>query len=772
MARENGVAAWSAAFDVVLEKRGWLSVDLATFADIEGPEDLAGRDMILVAWRGERDMPLEKLAWLQAAATPLVIEGPIGAEEAKALGLAASAAVDPTAAPSLDIVEPALAAALGQACPHTVGDRARASLERKGVVSREMTFDFIGARFRAGSATTAPEAAAHAIIGQIYGQQNRFGRLGWIFEKPDMDLQAAAALWTVRSKLDGGRYSERFRAFIETFAAASLERQGDGFEAPARADWDAFFADLPTAPGVAQVRLKLEARLQCDPAAKPADFVAAAGAASLTNYAAALAELKGLDATGVADAAFLELRDALYDPQKGGFRNGKLVDGAVEVAPGYSGHPTFLRALATFSGPIEIPHAGEAATATMSAVQRAVWDRPPERCQSFEGASGAWVPLARFADGAPAVVRRGDCVVTGAPVLAWATHYHTIGPQEESYGDGAALGFMAVEELLFLLLDDLAKRARRPVPRIAPWPWSKRYSLTVRHDVDRIPDAETFERLMSLHVGEGLGVSWYWLPWRLDGEQMRRQAEAGHEIALHSVRTGEKRWEIEQVACAADGRPRFPVTGEAFHGTAADFWVGAPSVEASVASGLRYTEYAPNMFQFPYAAFPVLTADGAVGRVRGGVGLTQNASADSSGFAAAGPKSSLVGNPDFVQEWIGRGHPVVIVNHPDLNFDRLREIVLSFPEDGRLDWTAAQVADWWRRTHQATMLRAAWIAQDSLEVVAREPVEDLCLILPESGYDIIVDGQPPPARDVEIVDGTRRLRLSLSPLEPRVVSLR
>ncbi|HET8863129.1 MAG TPA: class I SAM-dependent methyltransferase, partial [Solirubrobacterales bacterium] len=46
-----------------------------------------------------------------------------------------------------------------------------------------------------------------------------------------------------------------------------------------------------------------------------------------------------------------------------------------------------------------------------------------------------------------------------------------------------------------------------------------------------------------------------------------------------------------------------------------------------------------------------------------------------------------------------------ILNHPDLNLEELSDVLRRLPGEGRLDWTAAEAAAWWRRTHVLSELQ-------------------------------------------------------------------
>jgi len=77
------------------------------------------------------------------------------------------------------------------------------------------------------------------------------------------------------------------------------------------------------------------------------------------------------------------------------------------------------------------------------------------------------------------------------------------------------------------------------------------------------------------------------------------------------------------------------------------------------------------------------------------VGLTHLCSVD------RGLRRRTMNLIDFkcIREMAKNGYYVMILNHPDINFDALCRCVENTPQKGRLDWTCAKVARWWRATH-------------------------------------------------------------------------
>lgn len=763
-----GVANWSAAFVAVLEKRGWLSVDVRTLTDLKGAADISTYDLAIVAWHGDGGPTEEQARWLAAAGRPILIEGPASAALLRAFGLASGGEpVRLNGSPRLELIDAKLRSDLGRRSPAVMGANPQhLTLDDKALTTREMEFDFIGARFKAMAASRSAESAAAMLISVLQVFKRRFERNGFLFEDIGFDLWMALSLQLVATKLSHGRYEDQFQGFIRQAIQATLRRyatcnvsqeqrqkldlirgQLDGSE-----NRRLLFDDANAQRNAKRILRQVEQ----DPRAElDTILLSAFPRINIATLLLAVAMLPEQGADEIRERMFRHLRDRFYKPHLGGFGVAATLDGTFQIGEGIVSHPHIARALAILSGPIEMPHFGDLSRASFTRRQIDAWDQAPLVHQKL--IADGWDVIAEFAGSAePALLQRGRCILTSFPLLAWITYYHTVGPLPDAYDVASSAGFMGAEELLVLCLERLAGHSERPVPRVAPWPWGFDYVLNIRHDVDRIPDPETFERLMQFHQSNRHGVTWCWLPWRLDPQMMSAQRQAGHEIALHAVRSLEKAQELRSVSQAAAGAE---VVGEAFHGSAADYWLGALSVQTAIETGLSYTEFALNVFLFPYCAYPWLESDGTVSLRRGATGITESATTDD--HQADVRKERLIVNVACVKEWAHRGLAIVLLNHPDMNFDRLQSMVDELPRSGRLNWTARQIADWWQRTHQVDHLSWEWDG-NVLVVTSTEDIVDLSMILPATKRVMEVDGDHDPDPRLDHGPGGEvRLRLSL-----------
>jgi hypothetical protein len=317
----------------------------------------------------------------------------------------------------------------------------------------------------------------------------------------------------------------------------------------------------------------------------------------------------------------------------------------------------------------------------------------------------------------PLLWQRGKVVATGFQLLAHLVHMHTVEPVSEPFTAFRSTDALVLEYLLMHVLGTALARSAPRTVHVGPWPWGATYALTIRHDVDRVLEPNQFSRLFEFERKHGLAVSWFWLPDRLEADQLAvLEGDSSHEIALHAIRVDNKARELDVLKAAVSR----PILGEAIHG-AGDGWLGYLGIRAAIHAGLLYTELAPSIADCPYARYPWVDAEGRIGSDRI-IGVTYNISID----GRLGTQPGSEGGPGLYRQ---------LLNHPDLNFDRLKNWVEALPVDGRINWTCEQVARWWRATHsvgQLTFRHAPQTSAEELrfEVAALERIDDVELRLP------------------------------------------
>jgi hypothetical protein len=320
----------------------------------------------------------------------------------------------------------------------------------------------------------------------------------------------------------------------------------------------------------------------------------------------------------------------------------------------------------------------------------------------------------------PGIVRRAGLVMLGVSLLSFLAQRHSSPP----FVRGTHFRTPRVtggEALLLGLLDLAHRRARRPRPRLLPWPGGAAWVRNVRHDFDRPIDADATRDVLAGHAREGTRATWYFRAGFAGSEALRLVAgDDSQEVALHSEllwqQSDRERASLEH----AVGRP---IVGVAAHGGAAFFgYQGAPNQLWAHTRGLRYTELLQHGHFHPHR-FPVLGADGAITTLDV-LCMPQHESFDWStkqGHHRAEAITAVL--PDF----LAAGGMVQLMNHPDLNILHLFDYLRGMPQQGRLDLTARDAADWWRRTHtrerlvlRADRMGATLVAADRVDALVVE----------------------------------------------------
>lgn len=325
-----------------------------------------------------------------------------------------------------------------------------------------------------------------------------------------------------------------------------------------------------------------------------------------------------------------------------------------------------------------------------------------------------WTDAGGSRERRPALVRRGPLIAASFSLFGFLGQQTTIQP----FAGAEHLIWtrpFALEALLAALLDQMHMRARLPRPRIMPWPEGAEWALSVRHDFDRPQSRGQVGRVLAAHAAAGTAATWYWRARHVagprsaadrvrsrgsDGATVARAVAAAprQEVALHTelpwLTAEHERRALER----ATGRR---ARGTSAHGDPACFrWQGAPNVLWAERHGFEYTEFISHSHLHPHR-FAALRPDGTIEPSRI-LCLPHHESLDRSTQPGDANVEGVLAAADAYQR---AGGLMQVLNHPDLNLDELRDVLRRLPSAGRLDWTAAEAAAWWRRSHLLSELR-------------------------------------------------------------------
>lgn len=321
-----------------------------------------------------------------------------------------------------------------------------------------------------------------------------------------------------------------------------------------------------------------------------------------------------------------------------------------------------------------------------------------------EGSSRRW----------PALIRRGSLVAASFSIFRYLGQQTTVQP----FAGAEHLIWQrstALEALFSALIDDMHRRAGVARARILPFPEGASWALNVRHDFDRAQSRKQVDQTLAVHADAGTAATWYWRSRHVSGRhsprtRIRAQGSNGaavarrvaaaprQEVALHT----EQLWlSAVEERKAIEGAVRRPVAGSSAHGDPNCFrWQGAPNVLWAERQGLDYTEFISHAHLTPHR-FAILEPDGTVGASQV-ICLPHHESFDRSTTPGDAATDAVLA---AAEGYVRAGGLMQVLNHPDLNLEELAGLLRRLPRAGRLDWTAAQAADWWRRTHVMSELK-------------------------------------------------------------------
>jgi hypothetical protein len=361
----------------------------------------------------------------------------------------------------------------------------------------------------------------------------------------------------------------------------------------------------------------------------------------------------------------------------------------------------------------------------------------------------AWyrhTPRERF----PAVVARRNLVGCSIGLMSYLGQLHTSEPSPagKRCTSPSALG---LEALLMGLVDLLHRRAGAVRPRLRAWPAPARWALNVRHDVDRPQSAAAVNEILDAHGRLGTAATWYWRARHLERRRLGRRrgrrarpdgraairavaGRPGHEVAHHTDMLWRSADAEQRAIERAIGRR---VVGTSAHGDPTCFrFQGAPNVLWAERQQMLYTELISHAHTHPHR-FAALGHDGEVTALQV-ICLPHHRSFDRSTTQGDTYAEQVL---DAAPRLLAVRGMLQVMNHPDLHPQRLFETLAALPADERLDWTARQAADWWRRTHVFENLRVE-LRDERVMVRASEPVADLAieLLAPDGARTVQVTG--------------------------------
>jgi len=336
------------------------------------------------------------------------------------------------------------------------------------------------------------------------------------------------------------------------------------------------------------------------------------------------------------------------------------------------------------------------------------------------------------------IFKKGRIIGFSFQILSYLVHFHTMHPLDQPLYSFDTSSSINLEIILMYLLKTESAQEVKGLLFVSHWPWKKEFCLTVRHDVDRIPDKKKCNQLYSLYASNDIKATWYWLPARVNFENLKEILDLELEVALHSLRVDKKSEEKNKLEkyISKDG---YRVVGEAVHGGyGSDGWLGYPNISTAVKAHLQYTDFPGTVHTLPYF-FPQVD-DARMVKKSTMLILSSAFTVDQGTFRIPYLLEEVDEQIDF---FIRNKLHISIVNHPDENFDRLAKIIHAIPRKGRVNWTNKQVCDWWLKTHLRDNLRISKVKNNNNEkeytIVSEYTINNLAVKTPITGKDYNVE---------------------------------
>jgi SAM-dependent methyltransferase len=337
-------------------------------------------------------------------------------------------------------------------------------------------------------------------------------------------------------------------------------------------------------------------------------------------------------------------------------------------------------------------------TVPISAPRAEAWRTPGWDAFAWEIDDRAEV-LARYRTPeltSPALIRVGSITAWSFSAFAYLGQRHSSEPYEVGT-HRVAPRTGGLEAVLLALIDESHRAANANRARVLPWPQGVRWVRSVRHDFDRPLGAERAEDVLERHRRAGTRSTWYWRARHAGDDAFAVVRDEGrHEIAHHTERPWCGADEEQQTLERAAARR---MLGTSAHGAIDSFrYQGAPNVLWAEHQGLAYTEFLQGGHLHPHR-FAALDEDGLVAPLQV-LCLPHHESLE---FSTGELNEQRI--RDAPERYARARGLLQVMNHPDKNIDELFAALDAMPSAGRADWTAADAADWWRRTHVRDHMR-------------------------------------------------------------------
>ncbi|MBL4810721.1 MAG: hypothetical protein JKY43_11765 [Phycisphaerales bacterium] len=332
-----------------------------------------------------------------------------------------------------------------------------------------------------------------------------------------------------------------------------------------------------------------------------------------------------------------------------------------------------------------------------------LWRARPIRAQVFEFDDSKWTPIlyAKFNDEwAPIALTDGRRIVLGVSLFDIIGFNHAMPAIDDGF-------YKAVRVWPLLLLerwlrDQILYMARSngcSISLALEWPEGDRGCLSVRHDYDREISNDRLNEILNFYDQTGIKATWYLLEGKPPPKgQAEMMVKAGHEIALHTISPS-----FEAMRDEAD---RFVKRyGRRSAGFTCHGGIGSRGHLAlnhnrwATELGMSYGEFIGRCRGYPHSLIDSIDGRPAIQPL-----MLQDCH-HSLDLTTKPEDHQLIFLGQDIPRCLDRGEHVIIMNHPDIHWAELQELIRNLDTADTWLATQGQAAQWTAQMKYSSLIQ-------------------------------------------------------------------
>ncbi len=305
-------------------------------------------------------------------------------------------------------------------------------------------------------------------------------------------------------------------------------------------------------------------------------------------------------------------------------------------------------------------------------------------------------------------------IILGIPLLDVIVQNHSMPPFKLAgyYNMAKSHSTKSVEAWLLQYSSNLFTENGKTIIRTDSWPYPYQSAFTVRHDYDRIITDRAVNSLLEFYNRRKVKSTWFWLlktskPSDLQRDlrkgnvfrrfletsprQANQVANAGHEVALHTMAGNGKQFSNREVRFFRNQLGIEPRGYSAHGGSGSPGYLGSTQMEWAIENNLAYGEILGCLNHYPHQAIVIsnnIPQSSCLILPRTHFSLDAGMKPDAHHYDIV--------LPDIIKA-IQNGEQCVLMNHPDIHVDALQKLIDNLDLSTTWKATLEEISDWFLR---------------------------------------------------------------------------